>query len=298
MFIVKEIHVAEDKSLTVLQEEEYERENQEKVTGEKVVFKPSGGTVKIYLNDGTIYTSYPEAFEKITTSNQYLDSTSYPNRVQTRDFWIEEAQNLTFSKEDERTSEYSGYIKMTGMLSNGEPVSKFFPVTGNKMRILTVEKGIIPLKEYLIDHIEVDLSETPDFSKIKIGRISLTDGTVYELPVTAIEYNHPVGGGVILPHPEYDYFFYTGSAEWDINTGYSEDEKELLFNAFTEIDFSSEDNLGEREFPATVIFKDGHIEELNFRFYNYYGNSLDFYCPNRMSIRLSRSDFSLSKLEM
>ena len=226
-----------------------------------------------------------------------MDVYRHPDWAQTRDFWIEEAETLYFSGASEDSSEDFGYFMITGELSGGEPVRKFIHANGNNMRIFTLEKGIVPLTEYDIDRIEVDTSATPDFSKIRTGRVTLTDGTVYELPVTAMEYNHYEGGGFVRPHPTYDYCFLTGSAEFDSSTGYAEEERELPFSTLKEIEFSDREGLGDREFPATVTYRDGQTEALNFRFYNYYGNALELYCPGRISIDLDDYVFCLSKIE-
>ncbi len=299
MFTVSEMHVTGEKTLSVVQEEEYERPASEEKRGGTFAFEASG-TVTVYLRDGTVYTSYPEAFDKFATANTYMDNSRHPDRAQTRDFWIEEAKTLTFSDDSKKTLESFGYLKIKGELADGEPVSKYIHVNGNDMRIFTLEKGIVPLEVHSIDHIEVDLSKTPDFSRVRTGRLTLTDGTVYELPVTAMEYDHFEGGGFVMPHRVYDYFFYTGSAEWSSDTGYAEEEQELPFSTFTEIEFLNDDqaNLREREFPAIVKYRDGHTEQLNIRFYNYYGNYLDFYCPERYSIELYRSRFEIAKIEM
>ena len=294
LFNVKEISVESEKTVTVVQEEEYERAGTEMPLGGTYPFNPSG-TVRVYLKNGTVYTTYPDAFSKFTTANTYLYKDKHPEYAQTRDFWIEEAKTLYFSLSDSDSS--FGYIRITGELANGEPVSKYMHVNGNESRIYTLEKSIVPLKESEIEHIEVDMSSTPDFSRIRAGRITLTDGTVFELPVTAMEYNHYEGGGFVRPHPVYNYFFYIGSAEYEYGAGYKEAEQELPFSTIKTIEFIQGDNYGDREFPATVTYRDGRTETVNFRFYNYYGNYLDFYLPSRYSINLSRSRFSIAKIE-
>lgn len=299
LYAVREIDVTGDRTLTIAQEAPYERGDApslRELSGKTVAFT-SSGTVRVTLKDGTAYTSYPDAFGKIATANLYLDPDDHPGYAQTRDFWIEEARALTFTPV-EGPSSRTGYFRITGELANGEPVSKYTHSRDAAMRIFTLEKGIVSLPWYEIDRIEVDTSQTPDFSNIRTGRITLTDGTVFELPVNAMEYEHYEGGGLVVPHPVYDYFFYTGSAEFGDN-GYAEDEQELPFSAVKQIEFHNEgeDGLDQRAFPATVTYRDGSTEEINFRFYNYYGNSLDLYCPGRFSIDLHRRDFPLSLVE-
>ena len=148
-----------------------------------------------------------------------------------------------------------------------------------------------------IDHIEVDTSTTPDFSGIRAGRITLTDGTVFELPVTAMEYCHYLAGLFVAPYLNYNYCFYIGSAEYDNTTGYKEEEQKLPFSVIKRIDFLGGNNQGIREFPATLAYRDGRTETVNFRFYNFYGNNLDFYCTSRISLKLIRSSFSILSIE-
>ena len=293
LFAVKEIVVTDEQTIAVAKGEAYERD-ESGYDG----FNPSG-TVRVYLKDGTVYTSFPEAFKKFATANTYMDRNRHPDYAQTRDFWIEEASQLVFSDASSETNEDFGYLCVTGTLADGEPVGKFMHVNGTGTRILTLEKGIVRLNEYDVERIEVDMSQAPDFSKVRTGRITLTDGTVYELPVTAMEYNHYEGGGFVRPHPVYDYFFLVGGAEFDSSSGYAEEERELAFGTLKQIEFINDnaDELGDREFPAIVTYRDGTTEELNFRFYNYYGNYLEFYYPDRQSIDLDRYDFSLAKIE-
>lgn len=138
-----------------------------------------------------------------------------------------------------------------------------------------------------------------DFSDIPKATISLDDGTSFELPTYAVEYKHMEGGGLIEPHPLYDYFFYVGGAEFTFDSGYTEEERELHFSEIKEIVFQDdiEDNFDEREYPAEVTYRDGTTETLNFRFYNYYGNWLEFYCPYRISYDLDRSSMAIKSIQ-
>lgn len=298
MLNVKEIFVEDNGPVRVPDMEDYERPEPLIIPGEQLSFETKG-TVLVHLKDGTVYTSYPGCFPKFSTANNYLYPDDQPGYSQTRDFWMEEARTLSFKSQSE--SESGGrpdIYEVSGTLAGGEQVRKFIVATGNEMRLFTKENGIIAFPFSSVDHIEVDMTSDADFSDMSKVRVGLNDGTTFEMPASAMEYVHYEGGGMTQPHPLYDDFFYTGSAEFSSDTGYAEEEKELLFSEIMEVVFEEDPSgaLGKREFPAEVTYRDGTSETLNFRFFNLYGNALEFYCPFRVSYNLNRYNFMIKSI--